>query len=467
MGVHWFRQMEQAVLLDPEDQRQFADIGQAHLHFTREIHPRITALHPDITFYFLPLWYHDPQTLSSSQMAYLETSAVLPAEIIPVACLYSLESVATFSSVTGRRPLVWDNFYAERGKSPLFPPPFDRDRDMGNDNLNGYIFLPAVPDLADASDVSWSTFMDYAWSPRRYIRAEALRRALLPSLGSTALLPRLEEYVAFVQELQSYRLPPTNSGDRLAWVDRMEEGLAHWRSETGGFLQRFTDAVTAELDRHAGNLVAIRVHESRKPFPLEVRRLPWLTPGELVPESSWEDAAKIDGFLSIQDGKDASERTEAWMLYGESSLFVRVRCHESRLDDLVAQKRTRDDQVYMDDSVELFLDTDQDATGYYHIIVNAIGTVQDIQHYSAPQELDSSGWDGHYQVHTQRGDRYWQVTIEIPFADLGGGVAPGTRWNFNICRGRQIEPKEYSSYALLLQKSFHAPKRFWTLEFQR
>jgi len=340
---------------------------------------------------------------------------------------------------------------------------------MGNHNLDGYLFLPAVPESADASDVSWSTFMDYAWSPERYVPAESLRRALLPSLDSAALLPRVEEYVAFVQELQAYRLPETDTADRLAWVDRMEEGLAHWQSQTGEFLQRFAAAVTAELDRHAENLAAIRAHESRKPFPFQVRRLPRLTPGEPVPESSWEDAGRLHGFLSIEDGNEALEKTEAWMLYSETSLYVRVRCHESNLDGLVVTKKTRDDQVYMDDSVELFLDTNQDATGYYHIIVNAIGTVQDIHHYNTSEGMrDHHNWNGRYQVQTQRGDGYWQVTIEIPFEGVGSaGVAPGTRWNFNLCRGRQVEPQEYSSYALLLQKSFHAPKRFWTMEFQR
>jgi hypothetical protein len=119
--------------------------------------------------------------------------------------------------------------------------------------------------------------------------------------------------------------------------------------------------------------------------------------------------------------------------------------------------RKRDEGVYHDDCVELFLDPDRSAASYYHIAVNSIGTIFD---YFVNREP----WNGDIVVATSKNEGSWTVEMSLSFASMNQKVENGVLWNFNLCRERYADKPEFSSWALLSRR-FHEPRHFWTMRF--
>lgn len=179
------------MLLIQEDEDVFGDdIGAAHSYFTQQVYNRLKALHPDITFKVLPMFYSSSNNITDVHKAYLEKFAELPAEIKLVACAGNDESVLKFAQLTERSVTVWSNFYAsyKKGNSALgyllpFPDVISWDNQDIRSILDGFIFLPSMPDYEDAALISWKTMADYMWSPERYDREGSFQRAVAQYLG--------------------------------------------------------------------------------------------------------------------------------------------------------------------------------------------------------------------------------------------------------------------------------------------
>lgn len=196
------RNIGQDRLTEAADRAAFGeDIGAAHLHFCHEVYSRLQARCPDLVFWVLPMHYAGFLNLDEAGRQYLRTLAQLPAQVGMVVCANDPDNLRLFTELTGRRPLVWDNWFApwERGGAPAFVPPLDRAPTMSDDNTSGYIFLPMVPAYEDAGTTSWLTAADYLWSPQRYLAAAAFHRAVHAALGpqeGTAVFRELGQLLA-------------------------------------------------------------------------------------------------------------------------------------------------------------------------------------------------------------------------------------------------------------------------------
>lgn len=179
----------------------------------------------------------------------------------------------------------------------------------------------------------------------------------------------------------------------------------------------------------------------------------------VLDDACWARAAAVlRGFVSLDGAGTAAPPTDARVCWDDARLYVGVRCDEPQVKSLLARSTARDDGVWRDDCVELFLDTNLDRATYYHVIVNSIGTVYDETVPGGP------AWNADLQVAAQVGTDHWTVELAIPFADLGGAPAPGATWGVNVGRERYAGAEALSAWSPTYGK-FLVPERFGSLRF--
>jgi hypothetical protein len=122
----------------------------------------------------------------------------------------------------------------------------------------------------------------------------------------------------------------------------------------------------------------------------------------------------------------------------------------------------RDDNVFIDDSVEIFLAVFPDARQkYWHLALNASNTQWDGIIKTPRQDLD-------WKSATGRTKKGWTAEIVIPFKSLGLTAPPtGTTWFANF--GRTERPPNggvvYSSWNAVY-RGFLEPNSFGKLVFE-
>lgn len=204
------------------------------------------------------------------------------------------------------------------------------------------------------------------------------------------------------------------------------------------------------------------------------RRAPTVD-GALAPEE-WAAATPVQLRGSF-DGREPSLRTTARLLYDDRFLYVAFDVEDP---DVWGTLRKRDDPIYNEEVVEVFLDANADGRTYNELQVSPHNVLFDAYFPARRQGMDTS-WDSGMRaaVHV-RGtldapedrDEGWTAELAIPFERLAEvphlPPKPGDRWRFNLYRlehvgRRQVEGQAFSP---LFVGDFHALPRFGWLQFE-
>ena len=125
---------------------------------------------------------------------------------------------------------------------------------------------------------------------------------------------------------------------------------------------------------------------------------------------------------------------------GKPCLYIAFVCSDPQIDRIIADVRHNlpytDNRLMNDDSVEIFLDPENDRDSYYQMLVNTRGC------YSAatwPSKRDyvqgiSKPWNPKPIVKTLVNKTGWSCELLIPFESMGGAPAKGSSWAVNFCR---------------------------------
>lgn len=177
--------------------------------------------------------------------------------------------------------------------------------------------------------------------------------------------------------------------------------------------------------------------------------------------------------------------TEARLLAGPAALYIGFRC----VDDYVwGTKTRRDEAVYTEECVEVFISPAGTAHQYYEINVSPKNVVFDAcvlnprlepgsrARYRGIPEFDLPGLrtSAHVEGEADRAGEAtgWSVEYAIPYADLIGAPhappRPGDRWRLNLYRIDHPAggKTEYSAWSPTTIIDFHLPCRFGVLEFE-
>ena len=190
-------------------------------------------------------------------------------------------------------------------------------------------------------------------------------------------------------------------------------------------------------------------------------------------DEAWKSAPEIGGFMVLGGGGEAAPvQTSAKIIFDDQALTVGFRCEEPSPAGLVASPAGEDPGVWGDDCVEVFLDTNNDRTGYLHLGLGAggargqdsvLGNTWYTDWYSlGGGKAAAPKWQGA----TSRGDKVWTGEMRLPFKQLGAAPAVGKVWGLQVCRTRRAGgQEENSTWSYTDGDRYAKPARFGTLVF--
>jgi hypothetical protein len=215
--------IEQDKLFYKDDMEKFGgDLGKAHAYFVDSIYKKLKTTCPDINLTVLPYAYSAVTKLPEEgkrSIKYLKnfSEGLSPGIKNWVACLYSKKDIELSKEISGRKPFIWDNYYASR-KLAAFPSPINRPSTHNNENIAGYMFLPARPINEDASRISWLNAADYEWAPSRYNPMESYRKAIVYVARSPEAVRLISDYSNFSLKIDDYKFPDKSKELRMQFL---------------------------------------------------------------------------------------------------------------------------------------------------------------------------------------------------------------------------------------------------------
>ena len=147
-----------------------------------------------------------------------------------------------------------------------------------------------------------------------------------------------------------------------------------------------------------------------------------------------------------QEGQPATEKTEAWILFDESNLYIATRCWDSQPEREIANELRRDNgNILGNENVTFVIDTFHDRRNGYLFQTNPLGALRDM---TVTDDLQNSAWNGIWYVRTGRFEQGWTMEVAIPFKTLRyRGSGPQT-WGINL--RRLVKWKNEFSYLSLV-----------------
>jgi hypothetical protein len=196
----------------------------------------------------------------------------------------------------------------------------------------------------------------------------------------------------------------------------------------------------------------------------------------VLDDVAWKRATPVNLVNSL-DGSPGRVRTTARLLWDDTYLYVSFDCEDP---DVWTTFTKRDEPLYTQEAVEIFIDADGDGRTYNEIEVNAANALFDAYFPERRQGMDLSWDSGALTAVTVQGtlndasdkDEGWRVEMRIPFDRLAAvphlPPRPGDRWRFNLYRlehhgRREVEGQAFSPPRV---GDFHALNRFAWLVFE-
>jgi hypothetical protein len=473
MGINFddLHRIKQGKLFYKDDIEKFSgDFGKAHAYFVDNVYKKLKRKCPDINFTVLPYAYHTIEKLpekGDKSKQYLKNlgKGISPEIKDWIVCLYTQEEIDESKEISGRCPFIWDNFYTT-GQLPAFPSPINRPNSLSNKNITGYVFLPAILQHEDASQISWLNAADYEWAPARYNPEESFKNAIAYVTGSKEATELLQEYSKFSLKVDDCDFPTENKDKRLDFLKKAFEKLGSFKTKFDILLpEKLAKVLKKDIQKYRMNLTRIADNLKDRPYPTLIYPKKGFVPS---------NQNALNNFIPLREEKSIKE-TEAWVSYDNENLYIKIFCKEPAMEKLLAKKTKRDSGVFQDDSIELFImPKPEDASGhstYYQIVINSMGAVYDAKfiHERFNHLHDQfKNWSANMNIKINKNADSWELNVTIPFKDLGmTQPEKGKRIFMNICRNRLAGGKhELSCYAMLVRGKFHDPLSFWSMEFK-
>lgn len=302
---------------------------------------------------------------------------------------------------------------------------------------------------------------------------------------------------------QFYEWLPWTS-QALAEVPENPDARKEWLATN--WSRTITDAVRKNLTEWYGTAVAAEIKQAesfeiceygQQPGPEEVIRLfPMLQRPTQLEATFHNQGLRIDGRMNetVYDrlekhhlwnsltGKavnDPDYKTEIYLFHDREQLYVTFKCYDK---DIYSTFKNRDDHLWKEEVVEIFIDADQDPNTYFELEVSPAGVLFD-SYITDPENIDLVTTpqfdfkDIQYAVsvdgtlgNRRDEDRSWTVEIAIPLVELveqsGSGNDGEGEYKINFYRiNTDGAPVKYQAWRPTFG-SFHKPMYFGTLEIR-
>ena len=234
-------------------------------------------------------------------------------------------------------------------------------------------------------------------------------------------------------------------------------------------------------------LVAVALVEASSADPPTYRCVKVASPPRIdgnVNDAAWRRIKAVKPFILHDGSGPAMRQTEARMCWDDRCLYIAFVCEDP---DIWGTFTKRDDPIYEEEAVEVFLDPDCDLKHYYEINMSPRNVVFDAHVTNSsgvgPDRGSWAKWDcaglktavrieGTLDDRTDR-DTRWTVEMAIPFKSLdeagNSHPKPGDVWLANLYRIDRTPEPEHSCWSPTLRHppAFHVPSRFGRLRFEK
>ncbi len=157
--------------------------------------------------------------------------------------------------------------------------------------------------------------------------------------------------------------------------------------------------------------------------------------GELD-ESVYQEVTAITGLVQLLPvaGAPATEKTEAWVMFDDTNVYVSARIWDSAPESQwVANEMRRDtSQLRQNDTFGVFFDTFYDRRNGYNFYTNPLGARADSQFTN--EGNPNGDWNPVWDVRTGRFDGGWTAEMEIPFKTLRYRSGSPQVWGIQLRR---------------------------------
>jgi Carbohydrate-binding family 9 len=192
-------------------------------------------------------------------------------------------------------------------------------------------------------------------------------------------------------------------------------------------------------------------------------------------EEAWRSSALVGAFLNNRDGGRSKLTTEAWVLYDNNFIYFAFRAVDK---NIWATMKRRDQHLWLEEVVEVFLQADTNIPNYIELEVNPLNTMLDIYLLDARKPLHYESWNSEKlrwavnvdgTVDGKSDDHEWTCEIALPIEDIA--TAPhrppqaGDRWRMNLYRVDRLPEVAEEAWSPTLQDDFHVLPRFGELVF--
>jgi hypothetical protein len=192
-------------------------------------------------------------------------------------------------------------------------------------------------------------------------------------------------------------------------------------------------------------------------------------------EPVWSLVEPVGPFVNNVDGSPSALQTEAWVVHDDEMLYFAFRCAD---ENIWATMSERDEHLWEEEVVEVFLQGDPLQPSYIELEVNPLGAMLDIFLIDVRRPIPYKSWnssrlkwavevDG--TVDGVPGDRQWTCEIALPFEEVVTArrlpPVPGDRWKLNLYRVEAKPAKAGLAWSPTLKPDFHVPARFGDLIF--
>jgi hypothetical protein len=192
-------------------------------------------------------------------------------------------------------------------------------------------------------------------------------------------------------------------------------------------------------------------------------------------EKAWAESAPVGSFVNNRDGSPSELATETRILYDQHFLYFAFRVTDT---NVWATMKRRDEHLWLEEVVEVFLQASQSTPNYIELEVNPLGTMLDIYLLDKRKPLHYESWNSEHlrwavqvdgTIDGKENDRGWTCEIALPLEDVATAAhnppQPGDRWRLNLYRVDQKPRVAELAWSPTLQDDFHVPAKFGELVF--
>jgi hypothetical protein len=162
-------------------------------------------------------------------------------------------------------------------------------------------------------------------------------------------------------------------------------------------------------------------------------------------EAAWKEAVPATDFIEWRPNFGATEdpscRTEIYLLYDNTSVYIAGYCHE-RTKDSVSKELVGRDQVGVNDYVGVIFDTYLDKINGVGFYVTPLGEQFDAK-YSNSNNGEDPSWNAVWSSEARLVEDGWTFEMRIPYSALRFVSKQNQTWGLNITRNRKKVGKQY------------------------